>query len=179
MSSQDRPSDIDERSERFVSLTRDNLAQLAADWPVSADVPPGVAELLAESRRLFVGAAVSYDNLVASALKALQAADLALKLRLGFDSAAKRTMGWLISHEKDNPVLDPEVREWYSQFALHFRNQFSHPNRSVARGQMVTFGRLADSSNSWMCQICQVFRRRRAGFAKADWPEMLLRALSR
>lgn len=42
------------------------------------------------------------------------------------------SVGQLIKHEKDHPVLDPETREWYSQFALRFRNQFSHPNRSVA-----------------------------------------------
>ena len=62
VSSRDPSRDIDKRSERFVGLTRENLAQLAADWPVSADVPPAVAELLAESRRLFVGAAVTYDK---------------------------------------------------------------------------------------------------------------------
>lgn len=132
MTPRDQHTDIDRRSEHFVSLTRENLARVSAQWPRSVDTPPDVVELLAESRRLFIGAAVSYDNLVASSLKALQAADLALKLRLGFDSTAKRTMGQLIKHEKDHPVLDPETREWYSQFALHFRNEFSHPHRSVA-----------------------------------------------
>jgi hypothetical protein len=128
----DRHPDIDQRSELFVGLTREDLARVTASWPITANTPPDVAELLAESRRLFVGGAISYDNFAASSLKALQAADLALKHCLGFDSTDKRTMGQLISHERSHPVLDPETREWYSEFALHFRNELSHPERSVA-----------------------------------------------
>jgi len=127
----DQHPDIDQRSRLFVGLTRENLARVADSWPVSVKTPPGVTELLAESRRLFVGAAVSYDNFVASSLKALQAADLALKLRLGFDSEEKQTMGQLVNYEESHPVLDPETRRWYSN-ALYFRNKFSHPEHSIA-----------------------------------------------
>ena len=101
---------------------------MSGSWPLSENTPSAVAELLAESRRLFVGAAVCYDNFVASSLKALQAADLVLKLVLGFDPDEMRTMGQLLKFEQTHPALDSETREWYTEFALRFRNDLSTRN---------------------------------------------------
>jgi len=125
--------DIDHRSALFVGLTPENLSAVSAEWPRTRATPPGVAGMLAESRRLFVGASQSFDNFVAAPLKALQAADLALKLRVGFQAEDKRTMGKVIVFEREKrPVLSEHRREWYTEFALHFRNKLSHPYEAIA-----------------------------------------------
>lgn len=131
----DDDSDIDNRSSLHVGLTPANLAAVSGRWPRTAATPSGVASLLAESRRLFVGAALSYDNFVAAPLKALQAADLVLKLRVGLPAEDKRTMGKVIEYEREvHPVLNDYRRQWYSEFALHYRNMLSHPKESIAFG---------------------------------------------
>lgn len=119
--------DIDRRSELFVGLTRENLAAVTATWPLSAATPAAVAEILVEARQLFVGAAVTYGNFVTASLTALQAAELALRLSLGLAPDDKRTMGGIVRYEENHRVLDPDTREWFSTFALHFRNRLSHP----------------------------------------------------
>lgn len=127
------PSDIDDRPRLFFGLTPENLASVTVEWPRTAATPDGVASLLAESRRLFVGAAHSYDNFAAAALKALQAADLALKLRVGLPPGDTRTMGKVIEYERvERKVLSDYRRGWYAEFALHFRNELSHPRGTVA-----------------------------------------------
>jgi hypothetical protein len=124
--------DIDRRSELFVGLTRQNLAAVTARWPVSASTPTEVADILAESRQLFVGAAITYGNFVTASLTALQAAELALRLRLGLAPDDKRTMGGLVRYEENRWVLDPDTRDWFSTFTLHFRNRLSHPRNRTA-----------------------------------------------
>lgn len=126
-------SDVDGRSRLFLGLTPTNLATVTGAFIRTGSTPPGVASLLAESRRLLVGAAHTYDNFVAASLKALHAADLALKLRVGLPGSDKRTLGKVIGYEREiNPVLSPFRREWYAKFALHFRNKLSHPETSIA-----------------------------------------------
>jgi hypothetical protein len=125
--------DIDRRSGFFHGLTQENLASVTAGWAKTDATPPAVAGLLAESRRLFVGGAHTYDNFVAAPLKALHAADLALKIRLGLPDDIKRTLGQLVRYERDvRPVLSPQLRQWYSTPALTLRNQLSHPDTSMA-----------------------------------------------
>lgn len=126
-------SDIDHRSGLFHGLTQENLASVTAGWPKTGATPLPVADLLAESRRLFVGGAHTYDNFVAAPLKALHAADLALKIRLGLSAKDKRTLGQLIICERDvRPVLSPQLRQWYTTPALKLRNRLSHPDASMA-----------------------------------------------
>jgi hypothetical protein len=126
-------SDIDDRSRMFVGLTRENLAAVTASFVRTSATPDGVASLLGEARRLLVGASHAYDNFAVAPLKALQAADLALKLRVGLPSNDKRTLGKVLEYERQScPVLSSVRREWYTEFALHFRNKLSHPDQSIA-----------------------------------------------
>lgn len=125
------PSDADTRSHLFASLTAGVLDEATRAMPRTAATPPGVASLLTEARRLLLGASVSYDNLAAAILKAFQAAELALKARLGL-GADRCTLGRVLAYEKTHPVLDDYTREWYTNFVLHFRNKLSHPHESIA-----------------------------------------------
>jgi hypothetical protein len=126
-------SDIDDRSRMFVGLTRENLAAVTASFVRTSATPDGVASLLGEARRLLVGASHAYDNFAVAPLKALQAADLALKLRVGLPSTDKRTLGKVLEYERQScPVLSSVRREWYTKFALRFRNKLSHPDESIA-----------------------------------------------
>lgn len=98
----------------------------------TASTPPAVADILAEARRLFLGAH-TYDTFVAAPLKALHAADLALKPKLGLPASDKRMLGQLIKLEReDRRVLSPQVRQWYGVGALQMRNRLSHPDASMA-----------------------------------------------
>ena len=75
--------DIDQRPSLFIGLTPENLARHAATFPHTTATPSTVSSLLAEARRTFVGVAACYDNLASAALKALQAAELALRVLMG------------------------------------------------------------------------------------------------
>jgi hypothetical protein len=75
--------DIDTRPALFVGLTPENLARQVASYPRTEATPPSVADLLAEARRTFAGAAACYDNFASAAFKSLQAAELALRTLLG------------------------------------------------------------------------------------------------
>ncbi len=79
--------DIDTRPGLFLGLTPENLARHVSQYSRTASTPSRVAGLLAEARRTFVGAATCYDNLASAAFKGLQAAELALRLRLGKDES--------------------------------------------------------------------------------------------
>lgn len=125
------PSDADTRSHVFASLDPGVLDAVTRAMPRSAATPAGAAALLTEARRLLLGASVSYDNLAAAILKSFQAAELALKARLGL-GADRCTLGGVLAYEKAHPVLDGYTREWYTNFVLRFRNRLSHPNESIA-----------------------------------------------
>lgn len=126
--------EIDHRSRMFLGLTRENLAMAAAAWPRTEATPDRVKELLSEARRLWVGAADSYDNFVASSLKSLHAAELALRLRLGVKDGDRATFGQLFTERDVFRVLDRDLGRylWFHKFALHFRNELSHPKQSKA-----------------------------------------------
>lgn len=124
--------DIDRRSLLFVGLTPENLAGVTGTYPRSAFTPREVADLLAEARRLFVGAAHSYDNFAAASFKALQAAEHALRWRLGERAAEKATLGQLLQVEGVTEILGDRWSAWFREFALHFRNSFAHPTGSTA-----------------------------------------------
>ncbi len=147
-----RADDIDDRSRHF-AMTREVLAGVAGDWPRASPTPERVAELLAEARRLFVGGAVTYDNFVAAPLKALHAADLALKLKLGLPATDRRTLGQLIGYERDHPVLSDRLRRWYELPVLHFRNKLSHPSEPMA----FTPGMSAEILESVHAAIAEMF----------------------
>lgn len=124
--------DIDTRSQLFHGLTTENLARVSDSWPRTPQAPAPVSALLASARRQFVGAAHTYDNFSMSILTGLQATELALKIRAGFDPDHVITFGPLIKSRKASAVLLPKRHEWFQEFALHFRNQLSHPDHPVA-----------------------------------------------
>lgn len=126
------PSDIDTRPALLLGWTAENIARLTSTWPRSEATPESVTELLAEARRLFVGSGTCYDNLTAASLKALQATEQALRLRLGSRARKKATLGQLLQTAGIDEVLDEGQRQWYREFALTFRNHLSHPHESVA-----------------------------------------------
>lgn len=123
--------DVDHRSKLFLGLTSETLARHTASFVRTVSTPAPVAELLSEARRTFVGAAACYDNFASSAFKSLQAAELALRLRVP-DFPSRSTLGQLVYNSAVERILTPELLEWYRGFALHFRNELAHPNTSVA-----------------------------------------------
>lgn len=125
-------SDIDDRSALLLGWTGENVARLTSTWPRTNTTPPAVHDLLAEARRLMMGSALCYDNLAAASLKALQAAEEALRLRLGDRAGARATLGQLLKTGGVNDVLDATQVAWFTEFALPFRNLLSHPHGSVA-----------------------------------------------
>ena len=131
---QDWAAEVDRRSEMFLGLTEENLARIASDWPRTDATPPAVAGLLAESRRLWVGAAHTYANFVASSLSALHGAERALRLRLGVLAGTRKTFGQLVYTGGVEAVLDHDLDRiaWYRRFALHLRNRLSHPDEVLA-----------------------------------------------
>lgn len=146
-------SDIDERSRSF-AMTRESIAEATRGWPRTDGTPDGVANLLGEARRLLVGGAITYDNFIAASLKSLHAADLALKLRLGLPVADCRTLGQLITYERDAcQVLSPSLRDWYSKPVLHLRNKLSHPSETMA----LTPGLAAEILESVHFAIAEMF----------------------
>lgn len=124
--------EIDRRSEQLVGLSREALAAEAQRWPVAEQTPPAAQELLLDARQLFVGGAVTYSCFASASLRALQAAELALRLLIGTAQVERMTLGQLLRYEKDHPVLSPETRMWFSELALRFRNRLSHPEQAVA-----------------------------------------------
>jgi len=126
--------EIDVRSANFVGLTRRNLAETASSWPRTGSTPPAVSDLLRESRHMWVGAADCYPNFVASSLISLQAAELALRLRLGLPDGDRATFGRLFTDHDAFSALDLDLArlEWYKRFALYFRNMLSHQKRPIA-----------------------------------------------
>lgn len=123
--------DIDHRSSLYIGLTQENLARHVASFARTASTPSGVADLLGEARRTFVGGAASYDNFASAALKSLQAAELALRIRVAGPSS-RRTLGQLLHDPAVERVLTEKRFHWYREFALHFRNKLAHPERSMA-----------------------------------------------
>lgn len=123
--------DIDERSALFVGLTPENLARHVAAYRRTANTPGPVATLLAEARRTFVGAATCYDNFASAAFKALQAAELALRISTG-KTGKRATLGLLLRSAEAELVLSPDQLNWFREFALHFRNRLAHPDGSIA-----------------------------------------------
>ncbi len=123
--------DIDKRSELIPGVTREFLAEISQEWPVSGNTPAEDADLLREAHQLFVVGARTYANYSASVLKALQASELALKLRLGFDIDEKTVWSELVNDETRDRKLAPESKEWYERWHPH-RNRFSHPTRHSA-----------------------------------------------
>jgi hypothetical protein len=124
--------DIDRRPSLLLGWTPENIALVTREWPRSDATPEAVADMLAEARRLFVGSSMCYDNLTAASLKALQAAEHGLRLRLGIAADARMTFGQLLKSRGIDGVLNPRQRDWYQEFALHFRNKLAHPHGAVA-----------------------------------------------
>lgn len=123
--------DIDTRPALFVGLTPENLARHVARYERTKNTPPEVASLLGEARRTFVGGALCYDNFASSVLKALQGAELALRIAMG-RSPTRSTLGQLLRGPDVESVLSPEHLGWFREFALHFRNLLAHPDQSIA-----------------------------------------------
>jgi hypothetical protein len=124
--------DIDSRPTLFFNLTSESLSEVTSDWPRPTSAPQPVQDLLAQARRILVGGAACYDNFVQAELVALQAAELALKHRLGL-AGKKLTLGALLNQADKVPgALTSYQREWFGQFALHWRNKLSHPDEAVA-----------------------------------------------
>jgi hypothetical protein len=127
----DELADIDHRPSLFVGLTPENLARHAAMCSRTAATPPTVANLLAEARRTFVGAAACYDNFASSAFKALQAAELALRVLMN-ETQSRTTLGQLLRRPDVETLLSSMQLAWFREFALHFRNRLAHPDDSMA-----------------------------------------------
>ena len=127
----DEFADIDHRPSLFVGFTPENLARHTATFPRTGATPATVANLLGDARRTFVGAATCYDNLASSAFKALQAAELALRVAMG-ETQSRTTLGQLLRRPDVETVLNATQLAWFSEFALHFRNRLAHPNDSMA-----------------------------------------------
>lgn len=123
--------DLDHRSSLFVGLTPENLARHVASYARTSATPSNVRSLLAEARRTFVGGATSYDNFASSAFKALQAAELGLRERVGA-TQTKSTLGVLLKQPTTASALGPDILAWFQEFALHFRNRLAHPDESIA-----------------------------------------------
>ena len=125
--------EIDRRSEQLVGLSREALAIETRRWPVAEQTPQSVQDLLLDARQLFVGGAVTYSSFAIASLRALQAAERALKLLIGSSKEVERmTLGQLLRYEQQHPVLSPEAQAWFSELGLRFRNNLSHPERVVA-----------------------------------------------
>jgi hypothetical protein len=126
-------AEVDRRSELFHGLSEENLARIAASWVRTGATPDAVSGILAESRRLWVGGAVVYDNFAAASLKALQACERALRLRLALPDA-KVTFGRLVHRSAVPHILDYDLFRlgWFRQFAVRFRNELSHPRGMMA-----------------------------------------------
>ncbi|MBI2710605.1 MAG: hypothetical protein HYX34_13085 [Actinobacteria bacterium] len=123
--------DIDRRSSLFVGLTSEALAQHVASYTRTDATPRSVSTLLAEARRTFVGAAACYDNFASSAFKSLQAAELALRERVG-GTERRLTLGALLQQPTTAEALTPDQFAWFQEFALPFRNRLAHPDESIA-----------------------------------------------
>lgn len=124
--------DIDQRSALFVGLTPENLARHVAGFPRTSGTPRPVGDLLAEARRTFVGASTCYDNLPSAALKALQATEVALRVKTHTPSTARLTLGELVWGEQAATVLTTSQVQWFRRFALRFRNRLAHPPEPMA-----------------------------------------------
>jgi len=124
--------DVDSRPSLFVSLTTETLATVAAEWQRPEHAPEGVQKLLAQARRLFVGAAGCYDNLAQAELVALQAAELILRVRLGPSAHPKATLGQLANSPAAEQVLTQRQLDWFRVFAVHWRNKLAHPDTPTA-----------------------------------------------
>lgn len=123
--------DIDTRPALFLGLTPENLARHTSQYSRTTSTPVPVADLLAEARRTFVGAAACYDNLASAAFKGLRAAELALRLRMG-KAESRATLGQLLRSRDAETVLTSQHLAWFREFALHFRNLLAHPDQSIA-----------------------------------------------
>ena len=108
-------SDIDTPPPLLVGWTARNIAELTAAWPRWEQSPAPVAELLAESRRPFVGPTTCYDNLTAASFKALQAAKHAPRLRLG--AVGPKTLGQIVKAPGIEATLGSLQLDRYRKFA--------------------------------------------------------------
>lgn len=126
----DELADIDRRPSLFVGLTQENLARHVATFSRTEATPPTVASVLADARRTFVGAAVCYDNFASAAFKALQAAELALRVLMD-ETQSRAALGQLLRRPKSETVLNPTQVAWFREFALHSRNT---PSSCPSRG---------------------------------------------
>ena len=125
-------TDIDDRSQYFFNLTSARLAGISGRWVRPEYAPEPVCALLAQSRRLFVGGAICYDNFVSAPRCALHAVELALNERLGTE-AKGMTFGRALGHEKAHPVVcDEQWSYWLRALALPMRNELAHPKFEIA-----------------------------------------------
>lgn len=125
-------SDMDSRPTFFRGLTPERLAEHTESWPRPIDAPPQVQDLLAQSRRLFVGAATCYDNFAQSVLVSLQAAEVGLKWYLGYELSEQKTLGKLIYSDDTSVRLSAYHYDWYRELVLRFRNDLAHPDQARA-----------------------------------------------
>lgn len=110
-----------------LAMTPDRFAVPTATWQTTSATPPGVAELLLLSRRLYSHGCFVYDFVTVAAHYALIALEAALSERLNrTDSFAK-----LIERAQRDAVIDAEEAEMLDKAARHLRNDFAHAKRQA------------------------------------------------
>jgi hypothetical protein len=147
--------DIDLRPDRFVSMQPESLREVARSWPRPTSADTGSEALLAKSRRLFVGSFVCYDNLAQSVLVALQAAELALRVRLMPANPSRGSFRKLLESDLARRVLAPEQLDWYDKLARHFRNVLAHPDGELAFSPGMAAG-IIGAAHGIVCTITDV-----------------------
>lgn len=125
----DLPMDV--RLSSFINVTPEALDAAAATWPRAAATPPEVTRLLDRAAIQFRTGAATYDDFTAAFFTALQAAELALRLRLGADAPRRATFGGLIRRAKEKSLLEGDLLAWLETFALRFRNRLAHPGEPL------------------------------------------------
>lgn len=128
----ERSEDIDDRSRLFVNMTTEALAAVARNWPRPVHATADVQALLAQARRLFVGAASCYDNLAQAELVALQATEAALRDILRDTARPKATLGELVRLEQAERALTRKQLLWFREFGVRWRNRLAHPGTPVS-----------------------------------------------
>lgn len=127
-----------------LGMTPERFAAPTESWQTTDATPPGVADLLELSRRLYSHGCFVYDFVTVAAHYSLIALEAALSLRLNrSDSFAK-----LIKRAHAEGVIGYDETERLDKAARHLRNDFSHAKQQAIWTPAMASGVIASVHSS-------------------------------
>lgn len=129
------------------------LNNVASEWPTTPTTPPGIAEILQTSRRLFVQGYYVYEFVTVAVAWSLLAVETALRARL--QASESVTFNAMLKRAESQKILTPEMADRLDA-GRQIRNSFSHPTGQIVWTLGMATGALKTSHEAVAGLFCQM-----------------------